>query len=46
MPSMPINKPESTPSIERLSLGVASARGGAEPNNWPTLVACSAPSED
>jgi len=32
MPSTLISQPESTPSVERLSLAVASAREGASPS--------------
>jgi hypothetical protein len=46
MPSTAISTPESTPSVDRLTLGVATAREAAHPSLFPPTCFCSASSED
>ena len=46
MPSTSISTPESTPSVDRLTLGVATAREGATTSTYPMLFMCAASSED
>ena len=46
MPSTSISTPQSTPSVDRLSLGVATAREGAHASSYPTFYLCAASSED
>ena len=46
MPSTSISTPVSTPSVDRLTLGVATAREGATTSLFPVLSMCAASSED
>ena len=46
MPSTSISTPESTPSVDRLTLGVSTTREGATTSTPPFLFGCSASSED
>jgi hypothetical protein len=46
IPSTTVSTPESTPSIDRLALGVATAREGATTSGIPFTPFCSASSED
>ena len=46
MPSTSISTPESTPSVDRLTLGVGTTREGATTSTPPFLFGCSASSED
>ena len=46
MPSTSISTPESTPSVDRLTLGVATAREAAHPSIPVMCPLCSASSED
>ena len=46
MPSTSISTPVSTPSVDRLTLGVATAREGATTSRMPDFALCAASSED
>ena len=46
MPRNSISAPESTPSVDRLTLGVATAREAAHPSGWPMTWEFSASTED
>lgn len=46
MPITSISTPVSTPSVDRLTLGVATAREGATTSAYPMLFICAASSED
>jgi hypothetical protein len=47
MPSTSISTPESTPSVDRLTLGVATAREGATTSTLMSgFMICAASSED
>ena len=46
MPSTSISTPVSTPSVDRLTLGVATTREGATTSTPPIWSNCSASSED
>ena len=46
MPRTSISTPESTPSVDRLTLGVATAREAAHPSWMYTFYAPSASTED
>ena len=46
MPRTSISTPESTPSVDRLTLGVATASEAAHPSLPIWYITCSASSED
>ncbi|MFZ4486155.1 MAG: hypothetical protein ACOYO9_06165 [Candidatus Nanopelagicales bacterium] len=46
MPSTAISTPVSTPSVDRLTLGVATAREAAHPSMYGAPCTCSASTED
>ena len=46
MPSTSISTPESTPSVDRLTLGVSTTREGATTSLHPMSFICAASSED
>jgi hypothetical protein len=46
MPDTTVITPVSTPSVDRLTLGVTTAREAAHPSGWPMTWECSASTED